>query len=114
MLPNLFDSEELDVEDESGAGRDDARVTALAVSVVGAASQLCLGSNRHPRNTLIPAFDDLAGSDFELERLSAVTRRIELLAVGQSSSVMNLNSLAMLGESGFIALLDNFNFNTHD
>jgi len=110
----LVDAEELDIENEGSAWRNDARVAALSVRVVGRARQLGLGTDRHLGHALIPSSDDLTSSDFEFEGLSAVARRIKLLAVGERAGVVNLDRLTLLGESGAVPLFGEFDLNSHD
>lgn len=54
----------------------------------------------HLSNTLVPASDDLAPADLELEGLSAIAGRVKLLSVGQGPCVVDHHSLARLGVSG--------------
>ena len=56
--------------------------------------------------------DDLASSDFEFEGLSAVARRIKLLAVGERAGVVNLDRLTLLGESGAVPIFDEFDLDS--
>ena len=59
-------------------------------------------------HTLIPALDKLTNTDLADEWGSTVAGRIELLAAGQSASVVHGDGLARLGEVDAIALLDSF------
>jgi len=74
----LFDLEQLHVEGEGRVGRNDAGVAAAAVGVVRRADQLGALADAQLGDSLVPAADDLALADGELEGLVAVARRIEL------------------------------------
>lgn len=77
----LFDLEQLDVEGEGGVGRNDAGVATATVGIVRRANQLGALADAQLGNSLIPATDDLALADGELEWLVAVARRIELRGI---------------------------------
>src|SRR5262245_64087141 len=72
--------EELDLEDERGAGRDDAAGAALAVAQVRGNDQLALAAHLHGAHAFVPALDHSPLADREHERLAAIHRAIELLA----------------------------------
>src|SRR5437868_5929655 len=72
------DAEEVDHEDERLAGLDGARA-AVAVAEVRRDDQLATAADLHARDTLVPAPDDAAGAQRELEGLATVPGRVELL-----------------------------------
>ena len=94
---SLFDLEQLDVEGEGGVGRNDAGVATATVGIVRRANQLGALADAQLGNSLIPATDDLALADGELEWLVAVARRIELGAIVQGAGVVDRDLLAILG-----------------
>jgi len=98
------DADEFDVEDERGAGRNDARVSPLPVPVVGAARQLGFLADGHFGDTVVPSSNNLTLPDLKLKGLAAIPGGVELRAVGESSGVMDLHRLARLGIVGFITL----------
>jgi len=110
----LIDADEFDVKNEGGFRRDDTGVTALAVSVVGTASQLGFLTHRHLRHALVPSFDNLAHANGEFKGLSAVPRGVEFLSARQGAGVVDLDLLAVLGVGGAIAWLVSFDLNAHD
>src|SRR5580704_1136024 len=78
----LFDVEELDVEDQRGIRRDDAAGAAGAVAELGGNDQRALAADLHGRDAFVPAANDLADADLERERLVAIDRGVEFLALG--------------------------------
>src|SRR6202035_1256061 len=78
----LFDVEELDVEDQRGVRRNDAAGAAAAVAELGRNDQRALAADLHGRDAFVPAANDLADADLERERLIAIDRRVEFLALG--------------------------------
>jgi len=63
----------------------------------GRDGQTAAATHLHPRDTVVPALDDLAGAQTEVERLAAVPRRVEL-AVGApcDTHVVHLHDAACL------------------
>ena len=55
----------------------------------------------------------LSASNVELEWLSSVSRRVDLLAIGQGQDVMAGNLLARLGEGGAIPGGHGFDIDAH-
>ncbi len=108
-----LDAKKLDVEDQSGVRWDDAGGTLRAVRKVGGASQLGPLADGHLGDSLVPAADDLALADLELERRIAVTRRVELFAVGERAGVVNDDGLALLGVVGAVSGFEDFEINAH-
>ena len=74
-------AEEFHLEDEGGVGRDDGGEPAGTVGVVGSARELGVLADGHLHHALVPALDDLALADDELERSAAVLGGVELAAV---------------------------------
>src|SRR5580704_15771028 len=74
--------EQFDVEDQRGVGRDDAAGAARPVAELGRDDQGALAADLHAGDALVPAGDDLMPPERELERLTAVERAVELLALG--------------------------------
>src|SRR6202035_528010 len=82
LIALLFDVEELDVEDQRGVRRNDAAGAAGAVAELGRNDQRALAADLHGRDAFVPAANDLADADLERERLVAIDRRVEFLALG--------------------------------
>src|SRR5262249_32349797 len=59
----------------------------------------------HRHHALVPAGDDLPDADDELERLSAIARAVELLAVGERARVVHGHALALLRRGAVAHLL---------
>src|SRR6202161_1402201 len=81
-VATLFDAEEFDAEDQGGVRRNDAAGAAAAVAELGRNDQRALAADLHGRDAFVPAGDDLMQADLELERLVAIDRGVELLALG--------------------------------
>src|SRR6516165_5409292 len=94
----LLHLQQFDVEDQGGIGRDRSAGAAGAIAELGRDVQRALAADPHPGHTLVPAGDDLLGAERELERLAAVDRAVELLALGaivrQQSGVVHGNFVA--------------------
>ena len=82
------------------------------VGIVWCACQLGTFTLAQLSYTLIPAFDDLALTELELERLAPVSAAIELLAVLQCAGVVHRDSLASFGK-GPITGTDPVNRDAH-
>ena len=67
--------------------------SATDVCVVRRAGQDGSLSLAHLRDALVPALDDLAHADLELERRAAIARRVELLPVRQCAGVVHEHGL---------------------
>src|SRR5205085_2969315 len=78
----LADVDEVDDEDQRLAGLDGAAGAAVAVAQVRRDDQLAPAADLHPEQAVVPALDDLADTDAEGQRLTAVPRGVELLAGG--------------------------------
>ena len=63
---------------------------------MGGDGELALLTNLHAEETLIPALDDLALANGEVERLATVIAGIELLAVGEDTLVVDVNVVAWI------------------
>src|SRR4051794_12440981 len=70
---------EIDDEDQRRAGLDDAPRTALAVRLVRRDGQPAPAADLHARDALVPALDDHADAQPELQRVAPVPRGVELL-----------------------------------
>src|SRR5216683_4207891 len=91
------DPEQLDLEDQRGAGRDDAARAAVAVPQVRGDDQLALAAHLHGDDALVPALDDAALAHRELERGPAVHRAVELGAALEPAGVVHAHRVAGLG-----------------
>src|SRR4029078_2332269 len=80
-IPRSADVEQLDVEDQRRVGRDSAAGAARAVAELRGNHERALATDLHPGDALIPTGDHLPGAELELERIVAVARAVELLAV---------------------------------
>src|SRR4029450_10757778 len=88
------DAEQLDLEDERGAGRDHPAGPALAVPQVSGDDELALAADLHRRHALVPAADHTAPADGELERLTAIERAVELRPVLEPPGVVHADRIA--------------------
>lgn len=117
-----LNSKKLDVEDESGIGRNGAWVSPSSVGVVRTAGQLrplsdtqledeiqgnvsnntksTIIKNAYLSHTLVPSLDHFTLSNLELEGLTAVPRRVKLLPVSERPSVVDNHGLSRLRERG--------------
>lgn len=77
----LLDAQQLNLEDEGGVGGDGAARAALAVAELGGDDEAALPADLHPSHALVPALDDLARAELEIEGLAAIQGGVELLAV---------------------------------
>src|SRR5205085_6239595 len=73
----LLHSDELDVEDERGVGRDRVAVAAAAVGHRRRDHERALAADLHARDAVVPARDRLARADRELEGLSLQLGAVE-------------------------------------
>ena len=86
VLEQIHDGTErqqLDVEDQCGMRGNLCTRARVAVGVLRGDREFRALSTTHSCDRQVPTFDHLTHSDLELERLVAVTRRIELGPVGQ-------------------------------
>src|ERR1700710_591646 len=67
-------ADEIDDEDQGLVGTDDAARAALAVGEHGRDGDAPAAAHAHPGHALVPARDDLALAEAELERAAAVPR----------------------------------------
>src|SRR5687767_10191062 len=67
-------------EHERRPGLDDAARAAVAVGLVRGDGQPAAAADLHPGDALVPALDDHADAQPELQGVAAVPRRVELLA----------------------------------
>src|SRR5678815_6064275 len=75
------DLHQLDVEHQGGAGRDHATGTARAVTHFRRDHEAALAADLHAHDAFVPAPDHHAGANREFERLVAIDRAVELLAL---------------------------------
>ena len=71
---------------------DDVTCSSGTVSILGWANELSLLSLLELADTLVPATDDLANADLELERDATGYGTIEDAAIRELASVMNLDN----------------------
>src|SRR6185437_10246218 len=74
------DADEIDDEDERLVGADHPAGAALAVGQHRRDRDPPPAADPHPLDALIPALDDLAPAELELEGAPAIPGRVELLA----------------------------------
>lgn len=104
----LVDSQKLNLEDKIGIGRNDAASSSRAIAVGRLDVENSLLALAHGDNALIPASDDLADANGELEWPASVQGRVELLAVAlESAGVVHGQLVSLLGEGLAIAGADN-------
>src|SRR6267154_4067845 len=77
----LLHRQQFDIEHQRGVRRNEAAGAARAVTQCGRNDQGALAADLHRGDALVPAGDHLALPDRKLERLVAVDRRVELLAL---------------------------------
>src|SRR4051812_3379453 len=80
--------EELHIENERCIRRNDSAGTARAVPQLGRNHELPPSAHLHARNSLVPALDDLARAERELERLVPVHAAVELGAIQKVAGVV--------------------------
>src|SRR5215469_3354990 len=99
----LFYGEQLDVEQQRRVRRDDAAGAAGAVAERRRDDQRALAADLHGGDAFVPAANDLAHADLELERLAAIDRGVEFLALlavlVEPAGVMHHAGLAGFGRS---------------
>jgi hypothetical protein len=101
---DALDANELRLEDESRVGLDDGTHSAVAVGEVGGDGQLALFVQLHAEESLIPALDDLASTDGEVERVATLVAGIELGAVQERALVVHIDRVVAGGLAGALAL----------
>src|SRR5215469_13885190 len=95
LWPSLFaDLEQFHVENERRIWGDHAASPTASIAQFRRNSQLPLSTDFHSPHTFIPAFDNLPRAESKPERLAAIHRAVELLAIGQPSGVMYFHGLA--------------------
>lgn len=97
-IVDLSDLDELGLEDEGGVLGDDTGNAALAVGEVGGDGQLALLANLHADEAGIPALDDHAGADGEVEGLAALVALVELGAVLEGALVVDIDGVTCCGQ----------------
>src|SRR4051812_22997391 len=92
----LAHAHEVHDEDERLVGTDDAAGAALAVGQVRRDRDAPPAADLHPGHALVPAGDDLALAELELEGVAAVPRGVELIAGRpRDAHVVDLDDLAV-------------------
>src|SRR5215204_4733130 len=95
---SALQAEQLDIEDQRGVWRDRAASAARAIAETGRDDERALATNLHARHALVPTLDDPALADRKLERLVAIDRGVEFLALGavlvEPAGVMHDHGLA--------------------
>src|SRR5258707_14634341 len=91
------DAEQLDLEDQRGAGRAHAAGPLAAVTELRGDGELALASHPHAGDPFVPSLDHLAGAELEAEGAVVVAARVELGAVDQPAGVVHLHRVASLG-----------------
>ena len=76
---------------QSGIRWNNTASTCSTVGIVGRTDQRSLLSLLQLADALVPASDDLANADLELERFSTGDRGVEDLAVWELSRIVNLH-----------------------
>src|SRR5262249_32925161 len=98
---SAFDPEQLDLEDQRRVGRDDAAGAARPVAELGRNDQRAPAADLHGGDALVPALDDATHAEWKFERLAAVDRAVEFLALGavliQPAGIMHDAGLTGLG-----------------
>src|SRR4051794_23168636 len=88
-------ADEVHDEHERLVGPDDAARSALAVGELRRDRDPPPAADAHPDDAVVPALDDLALAEAELERVAAIPRRVELRAVlPRHADVVDLDDLA--------------------
>src|SRR5262249_51412585 len=94
----LAHAQQLDIEDQSSAGRDRSREALVPVSQRRRHEQPARPADLHARDALVPALDHGAAAELERDRLFLVTGAIELLAVGEPARVVHGHGLTGLSD----------------
>src|SRR6185312_11496004 len=107
----LFHGQELDVEHQRRVRWDDAAGAGRAVAERGRDDQGALAADLHRSDALVPALDDAAAADRKLERLVAVMRTVEFLALHavdvEPAGIVHDGGLARFGRgAGTDCLID--------
>src|SRR5512144_2293673 len=89
-------AQQLHLEDERGARRDDSTGSPVTVAQVRGDDQLPLAAHLHRDDALVPALDDAPLADRELERAAAVHRAVELRAALEPAGVVHAHCVAGL------------------
>jgi len=90
----LVDAQEFHFEDQRRIWRNHTAGALLAIAQAGRNRELADAADFHPGHALIPALDNLPGSQLKCERLPVVLRRIKLRPVRQPPRVMDRHTLA--------------------
>ncbi len=90
--------EQLDVELETGLGGDVRRAAGLAVAQGLRDDEAPLAAHLHADDAPVPALDDRALAEREVEGGAAVARAVELRAVHEGARVVHAHEVARLGD----------------
>src|SRR6188768_972760 len=85
----LLHSEQLHLEHQGRVRGNDRRITIGAVGQRRRHPELALAADLHAHHALVPTLDHAALADREGERLAAVARAVELVAVGEPARVVH-------------------------
>src|SRR3569623_115473 len=91
------DAQQFHFDHQGGVRRDHAAGTARPVGQFRRDGELALAADLHAGHTLVPARDDLAHAELEIERIVAVDAGVEFLAVGEPASVVHRYVLSGAG-----------------
>ena len=105
---SLLEVDKLDIEDEGGVLGDDSWDAGSAISVGSGAGEGSLLALLELSDTFVPALDDLAYTDNEVERVSSLDRGVENGAVGEATGVVHehLSALGAHIASALVVLND--------
>src|SRR6218665_8854 len=84
------DGQQLDLEHQRCVGRDHAAGAAFAIAEGGRNHQHARAADLHALHAFVPAADDHAAVEFELERVVAVLARVELGALLPAVAVLDV------------------------
>src|SRR4051812_49599196 len=93
----LQDFEQLHLEHQRRLRRNDAAAALVAVGEGGRDGEAALAADFHALDAFVPAADDVAGAEGEVERVAAVDARVELLSVCHAPDVVHEDVVAERG-----------------
>src|SRR6266699_2545769 len=93
-LRSSFHSQQLHIKNQSGVRRDYSASALRSIPEIWRDAQLTLAADFHSGDAFVPAFNNLASAERELERMSRAHGAVELLAVGEPSGVVHFNFLS--------------------
>lgn len=101
--------QEFNVEHKSGHWWNETWEASVTISHHWRNGQSGLFTKGELGKTLVPTLNDHTLADSELERLVSVVRRVELLTVGQGTSVVDGQEIAGLREGFTVSWGEHFN-----